>query len=72
MASSECAGTPSSSPYSLLTIHYSLSFPSHQTTKFPPTPSIHATSASHVRMIDNSTITLTVIEIRATIPHARR
>jgi hypothetical protein len=54
----------------LLTTHHSLLtvfYPSHQTTKFPPTPSIHSTSPSHVRMINNSTITLTVIEIRATI-----
>ena len=44
---------------------------SHQTPKFPPTPSIQSTSASHVRMIKLQYYTLTVIKIRTTIPHAR-
>src|SRR5271165_966352 len=43
-------------------------FPSHQTTKFPPTPSIRSTSASHVRMIKLQYSTFTVIHISATIP----
>jgi hypothetical protein len=42
--------------------------PSHQTTKFPPTPSIHSTSASHVRMMKLQYYTLTVINNSATIP----
>ena len=41
--------------------------PSHQTTKFPPTPSNHSTSTSHVRMIKLQYCTLTVITILATI-----
>ncbi len=41
--------------------------PSHQTTKFPPTLSIHSTSASHVRMIKLQYCTLTVTKSRATI-----
>jgi hypothetical protein len=43
------------------------SFPSHQTTKFPPTLSNHSTSASHVRMIKLQYCTLTVIQFHATI-----
>ena len=46
----------------------SCSLPSHQTTQFPPTPSNHSTSASHVRMIKLQYYTLTVIHISATIP----
>jgi hypothetical protein len=40
---------------------------SHQTTKFPPTPSNHSTSPSHVRIIKLQYCTLTVIQFRATI-----
>jgi hypothetical protein len=54
--------------YSLLTIRCSPPLPSHQTTEFPPTLSIHSTSASHVRMIKLQYCTLTVIIILATIP----
>jgi hypothetical protein len=41
---------------------------SHQTTKFPPTPSIRSTSASHVRMITLRYYIFTVITIPTTIP----
>jgi hypothetical protein len=44
-----------------------LPFPSHQTTKFPPTPSNRSTSASHVRMIKLQYYSLTVINNPATI-----
>ena len=58
----------------LLTPH--CPFPSHQTTKFPPTPFIRSTSASHVRMVKLQYCTLTVIMILATIsyvyPESRR
>jgi hypothetical protein len=54
--------------YSLLTTHCSLPIPSHQTTKFPPTPSIRSTSASHVRIMKLQYYTLTVIHTSATIP----
>lgn len=43
-------------------------FSSHQTPKFPPTPSMYSDSASHVRMINLQYCTLTVIRIPATIP----
>jgi hypothetical protein len=45
------------------------SFPSQQTTKFPPTPSIRSTSASHVRMINVQYCPFTVITIPGTIPY---
>ncbi len=54
-----------------------MSSSSHQTTKFPPTPSVRSTSASHVRMMKQQYYTLTVIDIPATIlydsakPHLR-
>src|SRR5271170_7504985 len=48
--------------------HFS-SKPSHQTTKFAPTRSIHSSSASHVRMIKLQYYSLTVIQFSATIPY---
>src|SRR5579859_2533331 len=43
--------------------------PSHQTPRFPPTPSIRSTSPSHVRMIKLRYCTLTVIQFPAIIPY---
>jgi hypothetical protein len=42
--------------------------PSHQTTKFPPTPYIRSTSASQVRMIKLQYYTFTVTNEPANIP----
>jgi len=43
--------------------------PSQQTTKFPPTLSIHCTSRVSIRMIRTKYCTLTVIHSHATLPH---
>ena len=45
--------------------------PSHQTPKFPPTPSIHSTSRVSIRMMRIKYYTFTVIQFHATFPHAR-
>src|ERR1700734_427682 len=42
---------------------------SHQTRKFPPTPSIFSTSTRLIRMIKLQYCTLTVITFRGTIPY---
>ena len=53
----------------LLTTHYSLPIPSHQTTKTPPTPSNVSTSPRLIRTILLRYYNLTVSRIDATISH---
>jgi len=59
--------SPATIHYAPLPAHYSLPNPSHQTRKFPPTPSIHSTSRVSFRKLSIQYCTLTVMHFSVII-----